>query len=214
MSLTSYDGLKTAVAEWIDRADLTSRVPDFITLAESRINKHLRIRQMERRSQMSTIADTEYYGLPPGWLKGRHLKMLNAYGSIDTDLEYLTPEMIDVVGARRYAGGAGMPKYYTITGNEFRFMPKPSAVYTIETLYYKKVDALSSLQTSNEILSDFPDIYLYASILEAAIYLKDASAAKEYGQLFGNSIATAQTSDDEDRHSGWALHVKGEQIGI
>lgn len=214
MSLTSYDGLKTAVAEWIDRADLTSRVPDFITLAESRINKHLRIRQMERRSQMSTIADTEYYGLPPGWLKGRHLKMLNAYGSIDTDLEYLTPEMMDVVGARRYAGGAGMPKYYTITGNELRFMPKPSAVYTIETVYYKKVDSLSSLQTSNEILSDFPDIYLYASILEAAIYLKDAPAAKEYGQLFGNSIATAQTSDDADRHSGGALHVKGEQIGI
>ena len=98
MSLGSYSDLKTAVANWVDREDLTSRVPEFIALAEWRINKNLRIRQMERRSQMSTIANTEYYGLPPGWLRGRHLKLVKAYGQADTDLEYLTPESFDIVG--------------------------------------------------------------------------------------------------------------------
>ena len=214
MSLGSYSDLKTAVANWVDREDLTSRVPDFIALAESRINKNLRIRQMERRSQMSTIANTEYYGLPPGWLRGRHVKLVKAYGQADTDLEYLTPESFDIVGMRRYGGGAGIPKYYTIIGNEFRFLPKPTAVYTVETIYYKKLDALSDTQTSNEVLADFPDIYLYAAILEAAVFLKDAAAAKDYGQLFGNSITTAQSSDLEDRYSGGSLHVVGEQIGV
>ena len=214
MSLNSYDDLKTAVANWVDRDDLTSRVSDFITLGESRINKHLRIRQMERRSQMSTIADTEYYWLPPGWLKGRHLKLVNAYGSADADMEYLTPESLDVVNMRKYGGGAGIPKYYTIVGNEFRFLPKPTAVYTIEVLYYKKLDSLSSTQTSNEVFSDFPDIYLYAGILEASIFLKDAASAKEYGMLLSNAITAAQDSDQQDRHSGGALNVVGEQIGV
>ena len=213
MSIANYDELKIAVANWVDRADLTSKVPDFIMLGEARINRHLRVRQMEHRSQMSTIADTEYYGLPPGWLKGRTLKIIKAYGSQDKDLEYTTPENMDVIGVRKFSGGAALPVYYTVSGNELRFMPKPDAIYTIETIYYKKAASLGTVTTTNAILEDFPDIYLYASILEAAIYLKDERAAKSYGTLFGSAIDAATKADAEDRHSGGALHVVGEQIG-
>jgi len=54
MSLDGYANFKTAIAEWADRTDLTARIPDFIALAEIRIGRDLRLRVMEKRSQMST----------------------------------------------------------------------------------------------------------------------------------------------------------------
>jgi len=38
MSIATYSELQTAVADWMHRTDLTAKIPDFITLAESRIN--------------------------------------------------------------------------------------------------------------------------------------------------------------------------------
>jgi len=36
MAISTYSELKTAVANWLDRSDLTDVIPDFITLAETR----------------------------------------------------------------------------------------------------------------------------------------------------------------------------------
>ena len=47
MAITIYSELKTAVANFLSRSDLTSRIPEFITLGEDRIGKDLRIRAME-----------------------------------------------------------------------------------------------------------------------------------------------------------------------
>ena len=47
MAISNYTELKTAVANWLDRDDLTDRIPEFIALAESRFNRLLRIRAME-----------------------------------------------------------------------------------------------------------------------------------------------------------------------
>jgi hypothetical protein len=210
MSLTSYSGLQTAIADWADRADLDAKIPDFIELAEARINKILRIRQMERRSQMSTIGNDAYYGLPPGWLSGRALSVQNASVRGNYDLEYRTPESFDQMGYDIN----GVPKYYTVIGNELKLRPTPDAVYTVQTVYYKKLDSLSDSQTGNEVLSDYPDIYLYACLLEAAVYLKDKDAAMSYGKLFEAAVTGAQDADSADRHSGGAMHVVGEQIGI
>ena len=39
MGLATYDDLKAAVADWLDREDLAGRTGDFITLAEARLNR-------------------------------------------------------------------------------------------------------------------------------------------------------------------------------
>jgi hypothetical protein len=49
MSITTYAELKTAVANWLARADLTDRIPEFILMAEDRIARELHDDQtMER----------------------------------------------------------------------------------------------------------------------------------------------------------------------
>ena len=76
MALSTFTELKEAVADWLDRSDLTARIPDFIALAEARINRELRIRPMEVRSTMYTTVDQQYFNLPGGYIQMRNICLL------------------------------------------------------------------------------------------------------------------------------------------
>lgn len=58
MSVDNYGELKTSIASWLKRSDLTSSIPDFIAMAEDRINRKIRIRAMEANSTLNLTAST------------------------------------------------------------------------------------------------------------------------------------------------------------
>lgn len=207
MALGSFAGLKASIATWLDRTDLTTVIEDFIVLAEARIGRDLRVRTMETRSQMTTLASTEYYGLPTGYVSARSLKLQN--GDIKFDLEYMSPENIE-----QYSGtGSTYPRYYTIVGEELRLVPTHGSGYVVEVVYYKQPTALDDTNTSNTTFAKSPDIYLYAALLEGATFLKDREAAMGYGTLYGQAISAAQSADTKDRHGGGVLQVHGGHRG-
>jgi len=211
MALGTYEELKTSVANWIDRDDLTSRIPDFITLAEARINRNLRIRAMEDRSTATVNAGQDYYGLPDRYVQMRHITI--AQGNRDVDLEYLTPERFDLEINRVWAGGAARPRKYTLIGDELRLGPCPSAEGTMQMIYWRTFNSLGDSNTSNWLLSNAPDVLLYGALLEAETFVKNIEAAKGWGILFGEGIQSIQNADDRDRHSGGALHVVADHQG-
>ena len=45
MAITNYTELKSSLADWLNRSDLTTVIPDFITLAESQFNREIRNRK-------------------------------------------------------------------------------------------------------------------------------------------------------------------------
>jgi hypothetical protein len=45
--IQDYSTLQQGIADWLARADLTTQIPTFIALAEARINRELRTRQMQ-----------------------------------------------------------------------------------------------------------------------------------------------------------------------
>ena len=111
MAISTYAELKTAIASWLDRSDLTDVIPDFIVLAETRHKRDFKIRRMETRVTANTIANTEYYSLPDNYVAMRNIK-LNT--DTKTPLEFLTPEIMD----RLQAGSSvGCPKAYSIKGH-------------------------------------------------------------------------------------------------
>ena len=101
MAITTFSELKTAVANWLDRSDLTDRIPEFIALAEARHRRDFKIRRMETRVTANTIADTEFYTLPDNYVAMRNIQ-LNT--DPKTSLEYLTPEQMDRVRAGSTTG--------------------------------------------------------------------------------------------------------------
>ena len=198
MAITTFSELKTAVANWLDRSDLTDRIPEFIALAEARHRRDFKIRRMETRVTANTIADTEFYTLPDNYVAMRNIQ-LNT--DPKTALEYLTPEQMD-----RVRGGSttGKPKAYSIIGNTFQLRPIPDSVYEIEMLYYKYFTGLSDSNTTNDMLTYHPDAYLYAVLLEAEPYLQNDKRVQLWVAAYELAKKGITDSNERDRHSGVA----------
>ena len=201
MAISTYAELQTAVANWLDRDDLTDRIPEFIALAEARMNRVLRIRLMEAKYTASTAAAQRNYALPTGYLQMRNLQINT---TPIRPCQYVTPEIYD----RLYGSTTtGTPEIYTIIANEIQLGPIPAGVQTIEMLFYKKISALSVTNTTEAMLTDNPDIYLYGALLEAEPFIMNDERVGLWAQGFSQAVADLQEQDNKDRHSGSALRV-------
>ena len=212
MALSTFTGLKESIADWLDRSDLTARIPDFITLAEARINRELRIRPMEVRSTMETTSGQQYFNLPGGYIQMRNIQL-------NTDpiraLEYITPEMLD----RLYGGSSkGVPRAYTLIGDEIQLAPIPDSGYTLEMAFYEKFtplgDGTSGTVTNNWLTNNAPDVLLYGSLLEAEPFIKNDERIQLWLSAYSGAINKIQLADDKDRHSGSAMRVRTIYSGV
>ena len=201
MAIGNYTQLQTAVANWLDRDDLTDRIPEFIALAEARMNRVLRLRMMESKYTASTVASQRNYALPTGYIQMRNFQINT---SPVTPLQYVSPEIYD-----RLWGGStgGTPQFYTIITNEIQLGPIPGSVLTLEMLFYKKITALSGTNTTEQMLTDNPDIYLYGALLEAEPFIMNDERVGLWAKGFQQAVADLQEQDNKDRHSGSALRV-------
>jgi|SRR6056300_585930 hypothetical protein len=201
MAFSNYSELKTSIANFLARDDLTSQIPDFIRLAEARMSRELDARSMEKRATATTVAGDGYISLPTDLREIRNVQL-------NTDpaktLEYYTVQMINT----DYAGqGQGKPKAYSIVGTEILLKPTPDAAYTLEIVYGENVQALSDEDTNNTILSRHPDAYLYGSLMNAYTYLMDETRASQYDQLF-TRIMDEIIRDTEKARYGGVLSMK------
>ena len=212
MALGTFTELKDAVADWLDRSDLTTRIPDFITLAEARLNRDLRIRPMEVRSSMETTSGQRYFNLPGGYLQMRNMQMNT---NPITPLEYITPEMLD----RLYGSDTtGKPRAYSLIGDEIQLAPIPDSDYTIEMAFYEKFtplgDGTSGTVTNNWLTLNAPDVLLYGSLLEAEPFIKNDERIALWLNAYNGAIRKLQDADDRDRHSGSAMRVRNIYSGV
>ena len=202
MAISTFAELKTAAANWLDRSDLTDRIPEFIALAEARFNRILRIRDMETVSTaISTTGGTREYSLPTGFVQ---MKEFHLTTDPITPLSYITPEMM----SRTWAGSTtAKPQVFTIIADNVRFGPSPDAVYTTSMLYYKKFTALSASNTTSDMLTNNPDVYLYGTLLEAEPFIMNDERVALWATAFKQAIDDIQFQDNKDRHSGSQLRV-------
>ena len=215
MAINTYATLQTAVANWLDRSDLTDRIPEFIALAEARMNRNLRLSIMLNVDETTLggaatlVAGTRDYALPSGYLQmvDFHLRT-----SPITTLSYLTPENMN----RMWAGTQkGKPLAYTIFSDNasgtpiksVRLGPSPDSSYDYSIMFYKKVDALSTVNTTEAMLTDNPDVYLYGALLEAEPFLMNDQRVQLWATAFQESVRALQEQDNKDRHSGSAMRV-------
>ena len=215
MAIGTYAELQTAVANWLDRDDLTDRIPEFIALAEARMNRALRIAIMLNVDQTTLggaaalVAGTRDYALPSGYLQMQDFHLRT---SPIITLSYITPENMN----RMWAGSQnGIPKSYTIfsdnsTGTPIksvRLGPAPASDYDYSITFYKKIDALSDANTTEAMLTNNPDVYLYGALLEAEPFLMNDQRVQLWSTALREAINEIQLQDNRDRHSGSAMRV-------
>ena len=207
MALSTYTELKTGIANWLNRTDLTDEISDdFIKLVESEYNSKLSIRKMIT-SDTSFSIDSELETLPTGFLQVRDFFIVS--GSAKYSLTYMPPTQMDQT---RGGSTSGRPIVYTILGGNFRFAPTPDATYTATINYYKAIDALSDSTTTNYILTNHPGIYLYGSLYHAANFLGgiEPSKLQNWMQLYTTGMERLERNDREDEWSGSPLQSRSD----
>lgn len=202
MAFTTYSELKTTVANYLGRSDLTSVIPDFIRLAETRLQRELRTRQMLKSATATMTGADGTVGLPTDFLEMRNLYIS---GNPRTPLNYLTPSAFSR-DAR--ADESGKPFYYTIIGSEMQFAPVPDSGYTLDMLYYYKPTVLSDSNSSNVFLANYPDALLYGTLAQAEPYLMNDPRIATWAGLYDSCIELIKTSDDSSEYNGVPLQMK------
>lgn len=202
MALANYTDLLAAVANWLDRADLTSRIPEFITLAEAKFNRNLRTMQMETVSSgLEMTTGDGSYDFPANSLAITKFKI-----SADTnyELDQVSKELL----VRKFPSSAqGLPLAFAIDGNQLLVRPLPDSDYTYELSYYEKVPDLESNST-NWLMTLYPDAYLYGALMEAAPYLKDRDEIPLWDVKLNRVLEEITSADRKDRWSGGSLYVR------
>lgn len=214
MSITTYAELKTAIANWLEDSTLTSRIPEFIALAQAKMYRGvmgpggwavppLRIRDM---LTSANITVTEGAGaLPTGWL-----------GFVRTWVEGADKPNLKYVPAQTFYDDAlahvtsGDVLHYTIEGGTIRTAPAVSA--TIKSVHYVKFAAMSADGDADWIVTNAPHVYLHGALAEAWGYKLDGEQEAKHAALFAQGVKGLMGADKQAQASGSQLIMRARTV--
>jgi hypothetical protein len=170
MTISTYATLQDAVASYLHRTDLAALIPNFISLAEATLLREISIPETEASVDGVTVGG---YALLPNDF-GTLSKLAITYAGATRLLDYIA--LADVSTATD-----ANPGYYSFQNGKLRIYGTGSG--QAYTLYYiPAIVPLSTINTSNWLLQNAPDLYLYASAMEATKHLRDDDHTQ---RLFG-----------------------------
>ena len=202
MAITTYAELKSSITDFLNRDDLDTVAPDFITLAEADLSRKVRHWRMEGRA--TAEVDTQYSAIPADFLEVITFHITS--GEL-RPLELISQaEMLQ----RRYENldTSGKPAYYALTAGEIEVYPTPDGTYNTELYYYKRIPVLTDSNTSTWLLEYFPDAYLYGSLVHSAPYLKDDARVQVWAALYEQAIASINRESEASKFGGSGRRMK------
>lgn len=190
MALDSFDNLKAKISDQSHRNDLTpDRLADFIKQAEQSMYNNpiesLEIREFETITNTDTVADSNVIALPSGYLSMRSIKIDDkSTDAQQYELTYTAPETLFKDPA------SGTPSYFTVT-NQIEFNRPADAVYNVEIKHLASLTALSDANTTNGILTNYPNIYLFGALRSLNQWAERFDLAEYYYAEFIKEIRGA-----------------------
>jgi len=181
MAISTYAELQTAVASWLHRD--VSQIVDFITLAEKRINSLLDSRIAEVDGTLTATISSRYITLPAGYMRPVGLWMTTYNPRIE--MKYFIPGDLNV------STTDGQPRQYTIDGGNIAFDCPNDAAYTFTFRYKKGYDIAST--STNDILTNYPSLYLYGTLVEACMLTREDPTMFE--QRFQGALEEAMRTE-------------------
>lgn len=182
MTLATYSDLKSAIADWMDRSDLSGSVPDLITLAEARLNRE--IEAVETDASLSGTSGGRTVSIASLSL----IEAMAVYLSSSDDEQEIK---IVAAGSFPYLTESGFPAFVAVNDDNLVFDRPLDAAYSIR-LRYRARFALSDASPTNDLLTNHPDVYLAACIMWGGLYIEDANKVAGYKALLDQFIGEAR----------------------
>ena len=208
MSFATGADLYTSIANHIDRSDLTSVIPDFVALFEANANAEttFRTRFNLTTATLTTTIGTESIALPSDFQEANTLINTTVSGGGYAPVPVLTVAALYTTWP---SSTTGEPKNFAAVGSNLILRPVPDLAYTLKLYYYTKVTALTS-STSNFLLQNFPNAYLYGSLVAAEAYLGSDPRIATWGNLYDNFMTKLDTSNERGLYGSAPLKMSFE----
>lgn len=172
----TYDTLTTAVKNYLERNDpnLIDSIPLFIMLGQRRIARELKVLGLKTAITSNFIIGESVFEKPTRWLNDSSFNI--GIGTNQQKRKFLLQRSYE--WCRTYWPDPtvlGEPKYYAsdYNYNHWFVVPTPVAAYPYEILYYETPQLISETVSTNFLTGSAPEVFLYATLLETASYLKD-----------------------------------------
>ena len=208
MAITNYGELKSAVSDFLNRSDLDSVIPTFIDFSEAEFNRTLRVRQMVSRAE--AVIDARFSAVPADFVEAKDLVIVT--GTPVTPLQFVTQQEMAQI-RRDEITSAGKPLYFSVVGGQFEFCPTPDDEYSLEMSYYANIDPLVDDADTNWLLTAYPDLYLYTSLMHSAPYLKDDERTVVWANLATKAKNELVESDQSASYAGSTPRIRVRSFG-
>lgn len=178
--------LRTNIASWLNRTDLTDAQIDlFITAAEADIRNDVNIRESEAVTTGTVTSNS--FSAPTGFLFAR-LVVVD-----DHVLEYVPPDRFAQLQDSEWSGG-----FYTIRGSTFLVLGGTNYSLT----YTGSISSLVDADDENWLLTNAPDVYLFAGCKYGSVFLRDPEGATGYGELYRSAVLRLNSRENQGRFAG------------
>lgn len=200
MAITTYSELKSSIADFLNRSDLTSVIETFVDLAEAQISRDVRHWRQEVR--VTTTLNERFENVPSDWLLTK-----NMYLDDGASIEYAS---VAEIARQRVASGdeAGKPRLYSINSGQFEFFPQPDDPYDLTMVYVARIPELVDDDDTNWLLTYYPDVLLYGSLMQSAPYLKEDERVGVWAQLYSAAVANLNNDSNTAAYSGGPLVMR------
>lgn len=184
MSISTYSELKSAIASWMKRSDLTDQIHGFISIAEKRVKKVIQLRNMETEQTLSSVTGSSYIALPSDYQSPIYLVDIAS----DEKITQLSPTEVGNPVT------SGIPHAWCIDSDNIKFDVLSESARTYRFRYVAKFE-LSDSAPTNYLLTEYPSIYLYGALVEACNYVFDDGRAAMWQQRLTAEIELANTNE-------------------
>lgn len=203
----TYAELKTAIANYLNRSDLTSDIDTFITSVEAELNRRLRTKDMIKRA--TATADSQYLTVPTDWQEAINVEITS--GEF-TPLFQQSIESLDVY--RESIGNtAGKPTYFAMVDDSIELAPTPDNDYTLQLTYYAKINPLSDSNTSNFVSVSHQDVYLYGALKHASIFLMEDDRIQMFTNQFEKALEEMRLEQEKSAFGKGSLMQRRRTYG-
>lgn len=189
--ITNYPTLVAAVEEYLARGDLQTYARIFIQQAEGRFNTDLKVVDMHKSTGLLDLAAGRV-DLPTDFIDWVAVEWTPPAGSPQRPLmlRYVEADSPEFRTRHRPNGPA---QFYTVLAGTVRVMP--AATGKLEMTYYSRIPALTETAPTNWLIAKAPEVYLYGTLMEAALFQKDEEKSAQWlglvkerlGAIFGQS---------------------------
>lgn len=166
MKITNYGTLKTAIADFAERADLTTQIPYFVDYAQQEIARNLRGSINTVAADITVSAST--VAVPSDFQASRRLYL--SVTPVRT-IAFCSPETLAEVGAEYTT--SSYPSHVSVQGSNFVFAPPFGSSSTGKLLYWATPAVMSADTDTNVVLTEYPFLYLYGALSELFRYIID-----------------------------------------